>query len=286
MAKCKLCNSTATVRLFQKNNYDFVRCRKCGLVFLDYDPNEKSIHQLYSEGYFKDKNTVRGFLDYFSLQKAFRKTFSRRLQKILRLKKVGCLLEIGAGPGFFLNEAKKFFRISGNEISKEACDFAEKNYGIYMECNSFQPDNYSRDTFDVVVMFDVIEHLAKPFDILRGVFAVQKKDGLLVLSTGDVDSLIAKISRKKWHLFTPPEHLFFFSKRTIRLALEKVGYKIIKINYEYNYYTLRYILERLTKSLEIGSGFYRNLSKINCLNKIILPLNLFDIMTVYATKSV
>jgi len=286
MTKCKLCNSTAAIHVFQKNNYDFVRCTECGLVFLDYDPNEKSIYQLYNQGYFKDKNTVCGFSDYFSLEKAFRKTFLRKLQKILRFKRHGRLLEIGAGPGFFLNEAKKFFQISGNEISKEACDFAKKNYGIYMECNSFQPDNYSRDTFDVIVMFDVIEHLTKPFDILKGVFTIQKKNGLLVLSTGDVDSLIAKVSGKRWHLFTLPEHLFFFSKRTIRLALEKVGYKAIKINYEYNYYTLKYILERLTKSFEVGAGFYRNPSRINCLNKIILPLNLFDIMTVYAMKCV
>jgi len=286
MIKCKLCNSTATIHLFQKNNYDFVRCKECGLVFLDYDPNEKSIHRLYSEGYFKDKNTMCGFFDYFSLQKAFRKTFSKRLQKILRFKEDGRLFEIGAGPGFFLDEAKKFFRISGNEISKEACDFAERNYGIHMECGSFDHTRYLNNTFDVIVMFDVIEHLARPFDILRGVFTIQKKDGLLVLSTGDVDSLVAKISGKRWHLFTVPEHLFFFSKRTIRLALEKVGYEVIKINYEYNYYTLSYVLERLTKSFEVRAGFYRNLSRINWLNKIILPLNLFDIMTVYATKSV
>ncbi len=286
MIECKLCNSITTAHLFQKNNYDLVRCKKCGLVFLDYDPNERSIYQLYNEGYFKNKSTVCGFSDYFSLEKPFKKNFSKRLQKILRFKKDGCLLEIGAASGFFLNEARKFFQISGNEISKEACDFAERNYGIYMECGNFEPNNYSKDTFDVIVMSDVIEHLAKPFDILKGVFAIQKKNGLLVLSTGDVDSLIAKISGKKWHLFTAPAHLFFFSKRTIRLALERVGYRIIEIDYEYNYYTLVYILERLTKSFQIGGRFYRNLSKINSLNKIILPLNLFDIMTVYAIKSV
>jgi SAM-dependent methyltransferase len=284
MAQCKLCSSSGIEYLFSKGTYKFLRCTECNLVFLECIPDEKDIYKLYKGDYLFNRNGSYGFLNYFSLEKAFQKTFRKRLNTIRKLKKSGSLLEIGAGAGFFLKEAQRFFQITGNEISKIACDYAENNLGIKINCGDFCGNDYKENSYDVVIMYDVIEHLRNPFNILKELSSIQNTNGLLVISTGDVDSIFCKLCGKRWHLFNPPEHLFFFSHKSIKLALKKAGYEIIKIEYPHNYYTLSYLLEKFTKSFYTSNKFCKTISNIKLFDKITVPLNLFDIMVVYAKK--
>ena len=78
-------------------------------------------------------------------------------------------------------------------------------------------------------MFDVIEHLDNPNDTLREINRVLKQDGILVLSTGDVESCIAKENLGQWKMIAPPWHLFYFSKSTINKIVTKNGFKTIRI---------------------------------------------------------
>jgi hypothetical protein len=105
-----------------------------------------------------------------------------------------------------------------------------------------------------------------------------KPNGVLALSTGDISSLCAKICGRYWHLYNLPEHVFFFTRRTIRYLLERAGYEVSSITYPTNVYPFGYLLERLYKSLFRRAGPTPN---FRC--PWLLPCNLFDVMEVFAS---
>jgi hypothetical protein len=102
-----------------------------------------------------------------------------------------------------------------------------------------------------------------------------------VLTTGDVGSLAARLSGPRWHLYTIPEHLFFFSRRSLRLLLEAHGFRVEAQRAESSVYTLGYLVERLQKTLLGRTGGQRAAWPGSLLR---IPVNLFDIVTVRAVR--
>jgi ubiquinone/menaquinone biosynthesis C-methylase UbiE len=140
---------------------------------------------------------------------------------------------------------------------------------------------FSTSTFDVVTMWDVLEHLRDPHSAVAEVARVLRPGGRFVLTTGDVRSAVACLSRARWHLYTIPEHLFFYSRKSLRLLLSAHGFSVTRLQAEGAIYSLGYLVERLRKSL-LG----REESKVGRWPgwQLRIPVNLFDIVTVEATR--
>jgi hypothetical protein len=105
-----------------------------------------------------------------------------------------------------------------------------------------------------------------------------------VLSTGDVDSLVAKISGTRWHLYTLPEHLFFFSRPALRVLLEQHGLRVVRMRAHGARYPIGYLVERLRKTL-LGKPQRRGHSPRWPGARLSVPVNLFDIVTVTAIRN-
>jgi 2-polyprenyl-3-methyl-5-hydroxy-6-metoxy-1,4-benzoquinol methylase len=254
------------------------RCKICAGVFIP-EFNFKPV-DFYDKHYFKGSDS-KGYQNYKCMENSLRKTFIKRINKIEEKHKITGkdMLDFGCGMGFFLSEArKKGYRAAGIEVSDYAAGYCRTKYGFSILNNINDIDK----NFDIITMWDVIEHLEDPLNILSRVHDIMTADGLLVITTGNIDSAAAKLSGKKWHLFNIPEHLSYFSPKSIKYLLEKTGFKIRQIKYESSYYQIPYIVERLSKSL-FGStdNFFLKISR-NL--KFFLPVNLFDIMTIYAGK--
>lgn len=286
---CKICGFNGARLYCSKEDYDIIKCPICGCGFLDltsisFKPYE--FYQAYYRGYEKKKRNV-GYDDYFSLEKALRFSFRKRLNLINRyindslVKKK--LLDIGCGPGFFLKEASRNYDVCGVELSPIATDYAKNNLNLNVVNASFHKDIFETDKFDVVTLWDTLEHMDNPKLALLDVASLLKKNGILAFTTGDFQSFAAKFSGRKWHLFNIPEHLFFFSKKAVECLLKKNGFKILYLGYDYSFYSLSYLIERASKSLGLHKKV-RKFSENKVLNKIILPFNLFDIMLVIAKK--
>src|SRR4029453_13556318 len=86
-----------------------------------------------------------------------------------------------------------------------------------------------RGPFEVAAMLDVIEHLEAPDDVLACIYGALRTGGHVVITTGDWDSLFARIMGRHWRLMTPPQHLFFFSPTTIKLLLSRLGFEVVAI---------------------------------------------------------
>lgn len=113
--------------------------------------------------------------------------------------------------------------------------------------------------YDLIIVMDVIEHFEDPLDNLKRVKLLLKKDGILVIQTPNYKSLMAKIC-KDWVWWMVEDHKFFFSPKSIRLLLEKAGFKTIRLETYEDFYEFKKNLDG--NFVGMKNGFIRKLTKV------------------------
>ncbi len=214
-----------------------VKCNNCGLVYINPRLKEELIVEGYSEG--SDENFV-------SQADAREATFTSSLKEIEKQRpQKGKILDIGTAGGSFLAAAKKRgWEVSGCEPNKWMAAWGKKNYGIDIKPGTLFDQKFKTETFDVVTLWDVIEHTGDPSKVLKECNRILKKDGLLVINYPDFGSWIAKGTKRKW-AFLLSVHLYYFTPETIKKILEKCGYEMIKLKPHFQKLELGYLLFRM-----------------------------------------
>jgi SAM-dependent methyltransferase len=201
------------------------RCRACGYVFLPRTPDlPDRLRALYEGDYF----TGAEFGDYASQ----RPTFARNFQDMVhRMRQAGAaggrLLEVGCAYGFFLEQAQANFKALGIDVNAAAIESA-RGLGVDARCVEFL-DYVTSDTFDVVCLWDTIEHVLEPRAYLEKARDLLRPDGMLFLTTGDIGSLVARVRGRKWRMIHPPSHLNYFSRVTMTRLLQSVGFDVVSV---------------------------------------------------------
>ncbi len=193
---------------FSKNQFNILKCNNCNLHVLETDQNyDEFLTQYYREGYFKGKDDKFGYADYILEEPMVRKNARGYLGSINKLKSEGSLLDVGCAAGFFMDEARKMgYSVQGIDTSEYIVSLAKDDIREKIRCVPLHKANFSFDQFDIVIMFDLIEHLSDPRNDLKMLGTAVKKNGLLVIGNGDIGSLYAKILGKHNHFFDPPHH--------------------------------------------------------------------------------
>lgn len=286
--KCPICGQENYKKKFIVDKFEIVKCNGCGLVSVNNRPSFDEIMVLYNESYFNNKTHNVGYLNYNATEKSLRINFKKRAEEILKCWRNPNfdLLDIGASTGYFVSECNKLgINAEGIEVSGEAVDFASNQLGLNIVRSALE-EFESNKKYDVITAWDVVEHSAYPDKFFKKVNSLLKIKGMFLFTTGDIESMISKISGRKWHLFNLPDHLFFYSPKTIKRILEINGFQVKSIKYPWNYYNLGYLIERFLKKF-LGfknSEWIKKLAYNNTTKNIILPFNLFDIMEVKAAK--
>ncbi|MBI2766604.1 MAG: class I SAM-dependent methyltransferase [Chloroflexi bacterium] len=230
---CGLCQNTVFETLPNPRLAHLCRCATCGLVQARTFPDADALRKVYREEYFKSADSAStGYDDYERDRYCILKTAARRLDTIERFSPTrGHLLDVGCALGFFLEEAKsRGWQVDGVDISEHAVKFANERLGIPARVGMLEEAGYEPGSFDVVTMWDVIEHVPAPVSVLSLARTLLKPGGLLVLSTPDVGSTVAKLTGARWMGFKlAEEHLYYFSRKTVTLALEKGGYQPLEV---------------------------------------------------------
>lgn len=284
---CACCGSASLLPKYRINAYRIVQCPECRVVQLDHQLSFQDVKQFYASGYFSGEGEV-GYFDYPLMAPALQKNFSTRAADLAaRLGGHGRVLEIGAGFGFFIQACRTLgLEAEGLEPSQEAVAWAQQSLGITLHHTTLEEFPVGPPV-DAVAAWDVIEHIRDPNVFLSSVTKRLRPGGWLALTTGDIDSWVARLSGKRWHLFNLPEHLFFYSPRTLTALLARHGLTVTSITYPWNYYTAAYVLERLLKK-SVGSIPPRLgtlLGHHSVLQRQLVPVNLWDIMQVHAQKA-
>jgi len=240
-----------------------VSCRSCGLVYAN--PRDAGLKRLYEQ--VVDDEYLESWHDRA-------RTFRNHIRILESFKKEkGRLLDIGCYGGIFLDEAKKHgYDISGIEPSRWAAELAAGKTGARVVCGGWDDASLPSDYFDIVTIWDVIEHLEDPSACLRQVQMWLKPGGIVAITTHDIGSLFARIMGKRYP-WLMRFHLYHFEPKTLSAMLAKNGLETISARCYVKRFFLKYILGRIGFSL-------RNI----LFEKVAIPLNSGDMFMMIARK--
>ncbi len=276
---CTCCgNQSAEKFLYEKNNFLIYQCTGCGLGRTEAPEfNSKSY---YDASYFNGSH-ADGYSDYIGARKVLYEQFK---DEVVSLQKhvinYDTLLEIGCAYGYFLEAAKPYFNnVYGLEICEDAVADCHQRGLSSVKQGMLSPASLSQlPELDVVVMLDVIEHLPNPHEALQVACKKIKLGGHLIITTGDFTSLASKIRGSNWRLMTPPQHLWFFTPKSLRLLGESLDMEVVNISYPF-------------KKVPIGLIFFQLCRLINFQPKLPawmhrygVKLNFFDAMRIVFLK--
>lgn len=222
---CNACGATDPRGLFERDGFHIVECTGCGLVYVGEEPAQIDFAALYGEGYYT--GGVEGvFADYMGQAPSRRASARRRLFGLRRLKGSGRLLDVGCAAGFFLVEAQARYAVCGVEFSEYSSRFAREQFGLDVITGTLHEAAFEAAQFDLVTLWDVIEHVPDPAAVLTEVARVLAPGGRVVLTTGDIGCDYARAQGAHWHLMTPPWHLYFFSRATLATLAARAGLRV------------------------------------------------------------
>jgi SAM-dependent methyltransferase len=138
-------------------------------------------------------------------------------------------------------------------------------------------------SFDVVTMWDVVEHLLDPLSDLREVARVLKPGGVLLAHTIDIDSAFARLMGGRWPWLVEM-HTYFFSPKTLGAMVEKAGLRVESWQVQGRYLHLGYLLSRLSGWSETLGRTAEGLAKALHVDQWLVPVNFGDLFTLYARK--
>ena len=286
---CNLCGAAvdrACDRRWLKDGFEILRCPSCGLLFRADSPDPAELTRIYGEPYFRaaaGELHGQGYRDYVADEALHLRTARRRLERLEQLVEGRRLLDVGAAAGFFVAAAReRGWDAAGVDVSPEMTAWARERLGVDVATEAFASYEAPDAGLDAVTMWDYLEHSLDPADDLAHAARLLRPGGVLALSTGDADAVVARLSGRRWHLLTPRHHLFFFTRATLLEYLARHGFEPVEIGYPGTSYPLDYVVHKLRTLVDVPllDSAAERLARM----RVAVPLNLRDIVTVYARR--
>ena len=241
--------------LFNKGGYPILECKKCGYRFIEISNREDHLAKVYSDDYFfggKD-----GYPNYLEQKDLLIEQGNRYVQLISRYTKPGKVLDIGSAAGFIL----KCFEESGwvcqgVEPNKTMAAYGREKLNLDIKNNSIE--TYQADEkFDLVNLIQVIGHVYDPDKTLQNIAGLLKEKGLVLVESWNRNSLAARIFGKRWHEYSPPSVMHWYSDKTLEQLFNCHGFKLISKGYPIKKIGLFHAFSFLEG--KTSNGFYKGL---------------------------
>jgi SAM-dependent methyltransferase len=273
---CPACDRlTEHAHLYSIKNCTILRCAACGLGRTEAPAFEPE--RYYTDDYFTGQH-ADGYADYRGAEAVLRQEFARTVEFIRARRDGGRLLEVGCAYGFFLQEATPYFDVTGIELAADAAAHARSAGLNVLTGVADAPTLAGLGSFDAIVMLDVIEHLPDPLEIVRLLGRHLAPGGIIVITTGDFASLVARLAGRHWRLMTPPQHLWFFTPDSLSRLGHSAGLACEFIDHPWKIVPLSLVSFQLRRMLGLPQRTQAGPGGIG------LPLNLFDAMRVVLRK--
>lgn len=225
---CHLCGSTDMRIRCELGAFSVMQCRVCGLGETYPPPSDELIAET-NRSIYKVEGRVAL---YQSRWRAIRARYDTQLNAIRRLQSVpgGKLLDVGCNLGFFLQVARdRGYDAQGVELSPETAEYAREKMRLNVFSGALDAAGFPDAGFDVVTLWDVLEHVPDPKHLLREVRRVLDADGILALQSPNMDSTMADITGARWYWWTVPDHLYHFTPESLIRLLEDSGFDITRV---------------------------------------------------------
>jgi 2-polyprenyl-3-methyl-5-hydroxy-6-metoxy-1,4-benzoquinol methylase len=213
-----------------------VRCRRCSLEYVSPRPRGGDIVAAYAAG---DDPA------YVSQVDARKRTFDKALGRIEGLRpQKGRLLDVGTAAGAFLGAAKaRGWEVEGCEPNRWMAEWGSRHYGVFIRAGELFDQEYPQKSFDVVTLWDVVEHTPDPARVLSRISELLKPGGLLIINYPDRGSWIARLLGRRWP-FLSSVHLYYFRRETLSRMLEGHGFEVAQLRPHFQWLELDYLLGR------------------------------------------
>lgn len=223
--ECKVCNnqdkSKFTTR-FCKDNINIVQCNECGFVFVP-PYYRKQIN--YTE--YKNEDSLKAVIagnDWLKIQR-----HKLRYKTIQKYCPKGKLFDLGVGWGHFLHTGRLLgYEVAGIEMAKMPFTYARDYLKLPVECVDFFDYTPRKDYYDLITMWDVLEHIDNCDEAVAKCAEMLKRGGYIVIQVPQIDSYIANKQKENWQAMGL-DHVNYFSKQTISRFLADKGFKVVKI---------------------------------------------------------
>jgi SAM-dependent methyltransferase len=194
-------------------------CSGCGVVFQPIAVDVETLSQWYD--YMGEEHK--------SISSLIERRLLRTLQSLQQYHLTGRLLEVGCGSGFLVRAAiGKGWEVFGTEISPSCCSGLRPVLNSRLFEGELPRSSFENNSFDVIVMMEVIEHLTDPLSYLRTAFKLLRPGGCILLSTPNLRGASGRLLGYRWRVMGD-EHLNYFDKRTISKLVRAAGFQSIVI---------------------------------------------------------
>jgi SAM-dependent methyltransferase len=211
--------------------FTLVKCRQCGLIRQNPRPGPRIIERYYPEQYkpFADTRFDPSLLS--SLQKwTIEYGLRRRVRTVARHQPTGRLLDVGCATGQFLAAAQRYghWQVQGVEPSVSAAKFGRQKLGLDIRLGSLADAEFADATFDIVTMWDVLEHLHDPVAAAREVARILRPGGICIARAPHLEGIDARVFGRYWAGLDAPRHLHLFPRRILQSILARAGFTCLE----------------------------------------------------------
>lgn len=242
---CDLCQGRHFQVVYQLDGFQVIRCRQCSLISTNLALKKPDLESMYASPYYQQRR------DYYfqncvtnravTTENTNIRDFREGLSLIERYKSEGKLLDVGCAIGVFLCLAReRGWEVRGVDVSRYAAAYAREVFGLDVFAGELQEAPFPNGYFDVITLWDVLEHFPDPSRQLQETHRVLKDDGIVLMNTPNEEGLLrllagiifrlsgGKISypvQKLYHSF----HLHYFTQRTLQALLAKNGFALLQL---------------------------------------------------------
>jgi len=294
---CVLCGESGRKNLLEKEGASYVKCRRCGLVYTDPAPSGEELRRV-AEEWARKHHAGAHRLQWEGNPDLQELIHGPRMWRMEAYRHFNRLLDVGCSTGDFLEYAsRRGWNTAGCELASHTTEVARGRLGCEIRTGPFEASGFEEESFDVVTMWDVIEHLHDPVSAVMEAWRILRPGGLLAISTPNYNSFSRHVLGKKWEGLIPPRHLFVFSPRTARRLIAATGGRLaalrtVDINpldiasgilrrEEYGY-------ESRQRNISAVKGFFLKYPFLSGLrsfaNDVLSLARLGDVMEIYAER--
>jgi len=235
LTECPLCCSPpgTSIVAWRRDRLPLKLCSRCGLLFVDPRPSDDALTRCYEQRYFtssKDWSPIGPNKDYLR--------FIATTDQILGYNEIvsnldlrdKAVLEIGCASGALLYSLQQHMpaRLVGIDIAEAPIKFGRECYGIDLRRTSLGGADFNQEEFDVILMLDVIEHVANVAHFFAETAKYLRRGGCMFVRTPNADSIT--VAGRRWtYLYEGLEHLVYLSPKTLAMLASNNGMTCSKI---------------------------------------------------------
>ncbi|MEO5345492.1 MAG: class I SAM-dependent methyltransferase [Magnetococcus sp. YQC-9] len=241
---CPLCHGRDATFRVQAREAPVHECQVCGVLFLHPMPDEERLQTIYQAHYYASWGGETWDKAVREQKKLNFRTHLQRIRPLITSK--GRLLDVGAARGELVETALELdFDAYGVERSSHGAAQAKKQLGTdRVLAARIEDAELGTQPFDVITLFDLIEHVTEPDRVLTRVVDHLAPGGVLYLVTPDSASISLRLMGRYWWHYKP-EHLFYFNRTNLVRLLEKHGLMTLESGSNRKSLTLIYLLNQL-----------------------------------------